>query len=251
MDDSQLLRYNRQILLPHIDVAGQQKLLASKVLIVGVGGLGSPVAMYLAAAGVGRLVLVDSDKVELSNLQRQIVHDTAQLGQHKAVSALDKLRVLNPEVRITALNYRLEESILEAQVRTAQVVVDCSDNFTTRFAINAACVRTGTPLVSGAALRYSGQVTVFLPSQTYSPCYSCLYHENSEATDETCSQAGILAPLVGVVGSIQALEVIKILLNIGESLCGKLLIFDGYTMQWRTVRLPRDPNCPVCSSEVR
>lgn len=246
MDDTQLLRYHRQILLPQVNIDGQEKLAHSKVLIIGMGGLGSPVAMYLAAAGLGRLILADSETVELSNLQRQVIHDTYQLGQPKATSALDKLQAINPDVNITALNYQVEGSLLETQIRAVHAVVDCSDNFTTRFAINAACVRTGIPLISGATIRYSGQVTTFLPNQSHSPCYHCLYHEMEEPP-ETCSETGILAPLVGLVGSFQAVETIKVLLNIGELLCGRLLLIDAYTMRWRTVKLSKDPHCPVCS----
>ncbi len=244
MNDAQLLRYNRQVLLPQIDVSGQQKLVQSKVLIVGLGGLGSPVAMYLAAAGVGHLVLVDFDRVDLSNLQRQIVHDTTQIGQNKTVSAKTKLLALNPDVQITIIKQTLEEDSLKKLLNDINVVADCSDNFATRFAINAACVHNGTALVSGAAQRWGGQVAVFLPTQ--SPCYRCLYNDNEEQT-ETCTQTGVLAPLVGVIGSIQALEIIKVLLGIGESLCGRLLIFDAFLGKWRTLKLQKDPACPVCS----
>ncbi len=218
----------------------------AKVLIVGLGGLGSPVAMYLAAAGVGHLVLVDFDRVDLSNLQRQIVHDTAQIGQYKTLSAQNKLQALNPNIQISILNQALDEVVLEQQLDKINVVVDASDNFATRFAINAACVRTKTPLVSGAALRWGGQVAVFLPAQKNSPCYHCLY-DNNEEQQETCSQQGIIAPLVGIIGSIQAVEVIKILLGVGKSLVGKLLIFDAYTGNWRKLQLHKDPACPVCS----
>ena len=218
----------------------------AKVLIVGLGGLGSPVAMYLAAAGVGHLVLVDFDRVDLSNLQRQIVHDTAQIGQYKTLSAQNKLQALNPNIQISILNQALDEVVLEQQLDKVNVVVDASDNFATRFAINAACVRTKTPLVSGAALRWGGQVAVFLPAQKNSPCYHCLY-DNNEEQQETCSQQGIIAPLVGIIGSIQAVEVIKILLGVGKSLAGKLLIFDAYTGNWRKLQLHKDPACPVCS----
>jgi adenylyltransferase/sulfurtransferase len=218
----------------------------AKVLIVGLGGLGSPVAMYLAAAGVGHLVLVDFDCVDLSNLQRQIVHDTTQIGQYKTFSAQKKLQLINPKIQITILNQALDEIVLEQQLDKVNVVVDASDNFATRFAINAACVCTKTPLVSGAALRWGGQVAVFLPAQKNSPCYHCLYDDNEEQ-QETCSQQGIIAPLVGIIGSIQAVEVIKILLGIGKSLSGKLLIFDAYTGKWQTMQLHKDPACLVCS----
>ena len=246
MDDSQLLRYSRQILLPQVEINGQQKLAQSKVLIIGLGGLGSPVAMYLAAAGVGYMVLIDFDRVDLSNLQRQIVHDTSQIGQYKAISAQEKLQALNPEIQITVLNQQFSENLSLTLFSDIDVVVDCSDNFATRFVINAACVRMKIPLVSGAALRWSGQVSVFLPAQEQSPCYQCLYN-NSDEQAEVCSEAGILAPLVGIIGSVQATEVLKVLFGIGESLCGRLLLFDAYTGKWRSLKLAKDPNCPICS----
>jgi adenylyltransferase/sulfurtransferase len=227
-------------------VDAKQKLAQSKVLIIGLGGLGSPVAMYLAAAGVGHLVLLDFDRVDLSNLQRQIVHNTAQIGQYKTVSAQTSLQALNPDVQLTLINETISSDSLKKYLRDIDVVVDCSDNFATRFAINAACVRTRTPLVSGAALRWSGQVAVFLVHPDKSPCYRCLYSDNEEEA-EACSEAGILAPLVGVIGSIQAVEVIKILLGIGKSLCGRLLLFDAHSGKWRNLKLHKDPTCPVCS----
>jgi adenylyltransferase/sulfurtransferase len=223
---------------------------SKKVLIIGLGGLGSPVAMYLGAAGVGHLVLIDFDRVDLSNLQRQIVHDTAKIGQYKSVSAQTSLQALNPDVQISVINHCISEDSLKKYLSDVDVVVDCSDNFATRFAINAVCVRTGTPLVSGAALRWGGQVAVFLPAQKESPCYRCLYNDSDEEI-ESCSNAGILAPLVGVIGSIQAVEVMKVLLGIGKSLCGRLLLFDAQSMQWRTLKLHKDPVCPVCSENRR
>lgn len=247
MNNSSLYRYSRHISLPQVTRIGQQKLTHSRVLIVGLGGLGSPVALYLAAAGIGQLVLVDGDQVDLSNLQRQIVHNTAQIGQDKVISAQTQLQALNPEIQIITYSYRLEPEALQQLITTVDIVVDCSDNFTTRFAINAACVRHGTPLVSAAVQRWSGQVTVFLPAYSQSPCYACLYPNQAEE-GETCSETGILAPVAGIVGSIQAVEVIKVLLDIGESLCGKLLLLDTYTLQWRTLKLPKDPACLVCSS---
>jgi len=204
--------------------------------------------MYLAAAGVGHLVLADFDNVELSNLQRQIVHDTNRIGQAKSISAQQTLKSMNPSIQLTLLNHPIEEANLmtELAAMDVDVVVDCSDNFATRFALNAACVKKKWPLVSGAALRWHGQVSVFLPALPTSPCYHCLYPESEQVT-ETCSQNGLLAPLVGIIGSIQATEVIKVLLNIGESLCGRLLLLEAHTMQWRTVKLFKDPACPVCS----
>jgi len=218
------------------------QLALKKVLIVGLGGLGSPVAMYLATAGVGHLVLVDFDRVDLSNLQRQIIHST--VGQYKVNSAQNKLHQLNPNIKITVYNKQVDKFLLQILIEQVDVVVDCSDNFATRFIINSVCVHNGIPLVSGAALRWSGQVAVFLPN---SPCYRCLYDDSEEQT-ETCSESGIIAPLVGIIGSVQAIEVIKILLNIGKSLSGKLLLFDAYKNNWRCIKLPKDPDCPVCSS---
>ncbi|MCK5876682.1 MAG: molybdopterin-synthase adenylyltransferase MoeB [Candidatus Marithrix sp.] len=217
----------------------KDQLASKKVLIVGLGGLGSPVAMYLATAGVGHLVLVDFDRVDLSNLQRQIIHDT--VGQYKVESARDKLQQLNSNIQITIYKQPIED--LQFIINNIDVVVDCSDNFATRFGLNSICVNNAIPLVSGAAIRWSGQVAVFLPD---SPCYRCLYDDSEERT-ETCGETGILAPLVGIIGSVQAVEVIKILLGIGKSLCGKLLLFDAYKNNWRRIKLPKDPNCPVCS----
>ncbi len=218
----------------------------SKVLIVGLGGLGSPVAMYLAASGVGHLVLVDGDCVDLSNLQRQIIHETVHIGQQKTVSAQRKLQQQVSDIHLSLISHALSKHMLKNMLCDIDVVVDCSDNFATRFALNAACVEQKTPLVSGAAVRWGGQVAVFLPEQKQSPCYRCLYPDIEEQL-ETCSHVGILAPIVGIIGSIQAVEVVKVLLNIGTSLCGKLLTFDAYTDTWRTLKLHKDPACPVCS----
>jgi len=248
MDDPQLLRYSRQILLPQIGLEGQQRLLAARVLIIGVGGLGSPVAMYLAASGVGHLVLVDYDMVELSNLQRQIAHSTDRLGMHKVTSAQHALTALNPEVQVTAIAGQLDPEALVEQVQLADAVVDCSDNFATRFALNRVCVINKTPLISGAAIRLEGQVTVFRPERSDSPCYRCLYKDMDELA-ESCSQTGVLAPLVGIIGSIQATETIKVLLDIGETLTGRLLVLDALSMEWRSIKLRKDPDCPVCGSK--
>ncbi len=245
MDDSQLLRYSRHILLRRVDVAGQEKLLNARVLIIGLGGLGSPAAMYLAASGVGHLVIVDHDKVELTNLQRQIVHTTESIGQDKAASAARQLKALNPEITVTAINRKLEGTELTEQVRAADVVVDASDNFPTRFLLNAACVREETPLVSGAVVRFEGQVAVFRADLPDSPCYRCLYHETSEP-DEPCAEFGVLAPVAGIVGSIQAAETLKLLLGLGETLTGRVLLLDALAMEWREIRLRKDPHCPVC-----
>lgn len=246
MNDEQLLRYSRQIMLPDVDLDGQDKLLAARVLIVGLGGLGSPVAMYLAAAGVGHLTLLDFDAVDLTNLQRQIAHTNARIGVNKAASAAQSLRELNPDVRIECIEKILDTDELAAQVALATVVVDCTDNFQTRFALNAACVAAKVPLVSGAAIRLEGQVAVFDARDEKNPCYRCLYEENSE--DLTCAANGVLAPLVGVVGSMQALETIKLICGFGTNLAGRLLLLDARHSQWRELKLPKDPHCPVCAT---
>ncbi len=246
LQDEQLLRYSRQIMLPQVDAAGQMRLLESTVLVVGLGGLGAPVAMYLAAAGVGNLVVVDDDEVDLSNLQRQIIHTTADVGRPKVDSARDALLALNPELTITTVEARLEGALLRELVDEADVVVDACDNFATRFAINEACFASGTPLVSGAAIRLEGQVAVFDPRVDASPCYRCLYRDEGELT-ETCTQSGVFTPVVGIIGSLQATEALKLLVGLGEALTGRLLLLDAETMQIRTIRLPRDPKCPVCA----
>lgn len=245
MNDDQLLRYSRQIMLPDIDIEGQEKLLAARVLIVGLGGLGSPVAMYLAAAGVGHLVLVDFDQVDLSNLQRQIVHTTSSIGINKAQSAAKTLRELNPDIQISCIEKMLDADSLLEQIKQVNLVIDCTDNFQIRFAINRACVTAKVPLVSGAAIRLEGQVSVFDSRRSDSPCYSCLYSEVND--DLTCAANGVLAPLVGVIGSIQALESIKVLAGFGQSLAGRLLLLDARYMQWREIKLQKDPHCPVCA----
>ncbi len=245
MNDKQLLRYSRQIMLPLVGVEGQERLLQSRVLVLGLGGLGSPVAMYLAAAGIGRLVLVDFDRVELSNLQRQIVHANPDIGRLKVNSARDTLQALNPEVSLETIPRRLDEQALLAQFDRADVVVDASDNFETRHALNAASVHTRTPLVSGAAMRMEGQVAVFRPDLPDGPCYQCLYPAGDEPR-ETCTETGVLAPLLGIIGSIQATETIKLLLDAGEVLAGRLLLLDAVRMQWRSLKLRKDPACPVC-----
>lgn len=242
MDDKQLLRYSRHILLPQIDVRGQEKLLASRVLIIGLGGLGSPAAMYLASSGVGHLVLVDHDKVDLTNLQRQIVHATERVGQDKTASAAHGLAALNPGVRVTTINRKLEGAALDAQIQQADAVVDTTDNFASRFIINEACMRAGKPLISGAVVRFEGQVAVFPPG---GPCYRCLYAEGG-GPDEACATLGVLAPAAGIIGSIQAVETLKVLLGIGQTLAGRLLLFDALNMEWREMKLRQDPACPVC-----
>lgn len=249
MNDAQLLRYSRQILLPEMGIEGQERLHAARVLIVGLGGLGSPVALYLAAAGVGRLVLADFDTVDESNLQRQILHDEGRVGLPKAESACRTLRALNREVELVPINQALDAKTLPPLLDEIDLVVDACDNFATRFALNAACVAARVPLVSGAAIRLEGQVTAF-SGQPGGPCYQCLYPAEG-AEDEGCTANGILAPVVGIIGSIQATEAIKILAGCGTSLFGRLLLLDARRMEWREVRLRADPQCPICSGPVR
>lgn len=248
MNDEQLLRFSRQIMLPEMDVAGQRKLVDATVLIVGMGGLGCPAAMYLAAAGVGHLIIADDDEVELTNLQRQIAHSHAAIGQAKVSSAEAALRGLNPDVKITPLRQRLTGADLTRYAKEADVVVDACDNYTTRFAVNRACLAAGKPLVSGAAIRMEGQVAVFDSRIADGPCYQCLYQEGDD-DDASCARNGVMAPLVGIIGSVQAMETIKLLTGIGDTLCGRLLLLDATTMQWRELRLPRDPSCAACGPE--
>ena len=245
MNDNQLLRYSRQIMLPLCDIEGQQKLLAANLLIVGAGGLGSPAAMYLAAAGVGSMTIYDDDEVELSNLQRQIAHHTPDIGTDKVISTRQTLNKLNPDVKVKAVKQRLAGEQLDREVKAADVVLDCSDNFSTRFAINKACVKHQTPLVSGAAIRFEGQVSVFTPGKNNSPCYNCLYNSDGEEL-QNCSTNGVIAPITGIIGSIQALETMKLIIAIGETLTGRLLLLDGLTMEWSTMRLKKNPKCPTC-----
>lgn len=249
MNDEQLLRYSRHILLPEISIEGQEKLLASHALVIGAGGLGSPVALYLASAGVGRLTICDGDEVDLTNLQRQIVHRTDAIGWKKVDSARATLAAINPEVRVEALPERVAGERLEALVAAADVVIDGSDNFATRHAVNRACVRCLKPLVSGAGVRFDGQVAVFDMRSRTSPCYHCLFPEHGENEDVRCAVMGVFAPLVGIIGSIQAAEALKLLAGAGNSLNGRLLLLDALTMQIRTVTLQKDPACPVCSAQ--
>lgn len=248
LSDQQLLRYSRQIMLPEVEVDGQDAWLNSRVLIVGLGGLGSPASIYLASAGVGTLVLVDDDAVELTNLQRQIVHTSDRLGVAKVVSAREALLALNPEIQVECIRDRLEGDALLEQVSAADLVLDCSDNFTTRFALNRACFATGTPLVSGAGIRFDGQISVFDPRNPESPCYQCLYKEGEEE-QLSCSESGVFAPLVGIIGAMQAAEALKVLAGIGESLAGRLLLLDARRMEWRSLKLRKDPACPVCGGK--
>ena len=245
MDDKQLLRYSRHILLPQVGVDGQQKLLDARVLIIGLGGLGSPAAMYLAASGVGHLVIVDHDRVELSNLQRQIVHTTDTIGKDKVASAKSNLQQLNPDIQVTTFNKKLHADELTEQVKLADAVVDASDNFATRFGLNRLCVEYKKPLISGAVIRLEGQVTTFRADLPDSPCYRCLYQDMDEIA-ESCSETGVLAPVAGIIGSIQATETLKVLTGVGQTLNGRLLILDAQTMEWREMKLRQDPSCPVC-----
>ena len=250
MNDEQLLRYSRHILLPQIGIEGQEQLLAARALIIGAGGLGSPVALYLGSAGVGRLTICDGDDVDLTNLQRQIVHRMRSIGTRKVDSARATLAEMNPEVAVTALPERVDEKRLEALIGETDVVLDGSDNFVTRHAINRVCVRLKKPLVSGAAVRFDGQVAVFDLRAADSPCYSCLFPEDGESEDVRCAVMGVFAPLTGIVGSMQAAEALKLLTGAGETLTGKLLLLDALTMQVRTIRLKKDPACPVCGARM-
>ncbi len=247
MDDSILLRYNRQIMLPAVGIEGQQKIMDARVLIIGLGGLGSPVSMYLAASGVGHLRLNDFDDVDLSNLQRQIVHTTNAIDSPKVDSAIQTIRSLNPEIECTGASGRLQGEELVTEVQNADVVVDATDNFDIRFALNEACVKTGTPLVSGAAIRFEGQVTVFRPDTNSGPCFRCLFSPEDEP-DERCSETGILGSVAGVIGCVQATEVLKIITGVGETLIGRLLLFDAIRMEWQEIIASRDKNCPVCGN---
>lgn len=249
MDDQQLLRYARHLLLDEIGIEGQQRLLASRALIIGAGGLGSPAAMYLAAAGVGHLVIVDDDTVDLTNLQRQIAHTTARVGELKVESAKQALAELNPQALVTPLAVRLDnDALLHEQVDAADVVLDCTDNFATRVMLNRACVEHRKPLVSGAAIRFEGQITVFDMRDPQAPCYACLFPESADEVEEiSCATMGVFSPLVGMVGSVQAAEALKVLTGVGTTLGGRLLRVDALHMDWRSVRVQRDPACPVCS----
>lgn len=246
MQDQELLRYSRHILLDEIGIEGQEKLNASHALVIGAGGLGSPAAMYLACAGVGHITLVDPDTVDLTNLQRQIVHTTERVGQPKVDSAAATLRALNPEIRITPLQASADAASLQALVAQADVVLDCCDNFRTRQAVNAACVQLRKPLVSGAAIRFDGQVSVYDPRDTASPCYACAFPPDEHPEETQCSTMGVFAPLVGVIGAVQAAEALKLLMGLGPSLAGRLLMLNGRAMEWTEVRLPRQPHCSVC-----
>lgn len=247
MNDDQLLRYSRHILLNQLGIEGQERLLAARALVVGAGGLGSPAALYLTAAGVGTLVLCDDDKVDLTNLQRQILHHTTSVGKPKAVSGRNTLALINPETEVIVLEQRLEGHALDEQVAAADVVLDCSDNFTTRHAINRACVKHRKPLVSGAAIQFDGQISVFDLRDAGNPCYNCLFPEGADVEELRCAVMGVFAPLTGIIGTMQAAEALKLVAGCGRSLAGRLLLLDGLNMDWRSIQLAKDPACPVCS----
>lgn len=247
MTDDQLLRYSRHILLDEVGIEGQQRLLAAHALVIGAGGLGSPVALYLGTAGVGRITLVDHDTVDLTNLQRQIAHTLDRVGAPKAESARQAIAAINPESEVVAVNERADAALLDALVAQADVVLDCCDNFATRHAINGACVKHGKPLVSGAAIRFDGQIAVFDPRAPASPCYACVFPPDLEFEETRCATMGVFAPMVGIIGSMQAAEALKLLSGAGPSLAGRMLMLDGRAMEWNEMRVPRNPHCPVCS----
>lgn len=245
MEDTELLRYSRQIMLPEVDIAGQEILRAATVLIVGVGGLGSPAALYLAAAGIGTLILCDDDTVDMSNLQRQIAHSTSSIGRNKAESAQAHIAELNPHTQIKVISQRLDPQQMAHTLQDVDLVLDCTDNFDARYIINDACWQTRTPLVSGAAIRWEGQLCVFDPNADDSPCYRCLY-PSGDSDALNCAENGVIAPLVGIIGTCQALEAIKLLAGVGESLVGQVLYLDSKYMEWRKLKLSRRAGCPVC-----
>lgn len=246
MQDQLLLRYSRHIMLPQIEYAGQEKLTQSHALIIGAGGLGAPVALYLAASGVGTLTICDFDQVDLTNLQRQIIHTTAAVGQNKALSAQATIASLNPAVNVNIETSKLNADALAGRVAAADVVIDCSDNFATRYLLNQLCFEHKTPLVSGAAIRFEGQLSVFDFRHEESPCYHCLYPDVGDDQELRCADNGVFAPLVGMIGTAQAAEALKVLLGIGQSMQGRLLLLDALSAEWRTIRLKKDPSCTVC-----
>ncbi len=246
MNDQQLLRYSRHILLDEIDIEGQEKLLAAHALIIGAGGLGSPAAFYLASAGIGTITLVDDDTVDLTNLQRQILHTTERVGHAKVLSGQQTLTEINPTIEVVALKERVSGERLNELVRNASVVLDCSDNFATRHAINRACVANRVPLVSGAAIKFDGQISVFDKRDENAPCYSCLFPEDQQFEEVNCGTMGVFAPLVGIIGSMQAAEALKVIAGIGASLSGRLLLLDARTMEWSNIKFARNDSCSVC-----
>ncbi len=249
MNDQQLQRYSRHILLDEIGIDGQEKLLAAHALVIGAGGLGSPVALYLASAGIGKITLVDDDEVDLTNLQRQIAHTTARVGQAKVESAKQALQQINPEVTVIALRERADQARLQALVSSATVVLDCTDNFATRHAINRACVAARVPLVSGAAIRMDGQVAVFDPRSDETACYACLFPPDQQFEEVACSTMGVFAPLVGIIGTLQAAEALKLVAGIGDSLADRLLLLDARSMEWTSIRTKRSADCAVCGGK--
>lgn len=246
MNDAELLRYSRQIMLPEIEIGGQDQLLSSKALVIGLGGLGCPVSIYLAASGVGQLVLMDDDRVDISNLQRQIAHTEKSIGMSKVDSAARAIKQLNSSIRLDCIPRRLDGDALKALIHSVDVVLDATDNFSSRHEINDACLCERTPLVSGAAIRLEGQIAVFDSRKTDSPCYRCLYH-NASDVELSCAENGVVSPLVGIIGTIQAMEGIKLLAEFGEPLTGYVLYLDAKRMDWRKLKLNRDPNCPSCA----
>jgi molybdopterin-synthase adenylyltransferase len=250
MNDDQLLRYSRHILLDAIGVEGQQQLLDSHALVIGAGGLGSPVALYLGTAGVGRITLVDHDTVDVTNLQRQIAHNLSRVGQPKALSAQQTLAAINPDVQVLPVVQRADAAWLAQAVAAADVVLDCSDNFQTRQAVNAACVAAGKPLVSGAAIGFDGQISVYDTRQADAPCYACIFPPDATFEEVRCATMGVFAPLVGIIGSMQAAEALKLLMGVGSSLAGRLQMLDARSMEWTEIRLPRQPGCPVCGGRA-
>ena len=250
MKDEQLLRYSRHLLLNEIGVEGQEHILTARALVIGAGGLGSPAALYLASAGIGNLTLADGDTVDLTNLQRQILHTQQRVGQQKAISGKTALAEINPEVQVETITERLSGDALEAAVAAADVVLDCCDNFATRHAVNRACVRYRKPLVSGAAIRFDGQLSVFDPRREDSPCYHCLFPEGDDVEEVRCAVMGVFAPLTGIIGSMQAAEALKLLSGAGSTTVGRLLLLDGLRMEWRSVKYQRDPQCAVCGTSI-
>ena len=246
MNDDQLLRYSRHILLDEIGIEGQARLLASHALVIGAGGLGSPVVLYLGTAGVGRITLVDHDTVDLTNLQRQIAHDRSRIGQNKAESARQSVQAINAEVQIDAVTQRADAAWLDTAVQAADVVIDCSDNFATRHAVNAACVAHRKPLVSGAAIGFDGQVSVYDRRQADAPCYACVFPPEASFEEVQCATMGVFAPLVGIIGAVQAAEALKLLMGVGSSLAGRLQMLDARGMEWTEIRMARQAGCPVC-----
>lgn len=247
MDDSQLLRYSRHILLEELGPDAQQKFAAAHVVLVGMGGLGTPAAQFLAAAGVGKLTLCDADHVDLTNLQRQVLYGTADVGRAKVDAAAGRIAAMNPDVRVERVPARVGAIELAPLAGAADVMLDCSDNFATRHEVNRACVAAGTPLVSGAAIRFDGQIAVFDVRDPAAPCYHCLFGEGDAIEETRCATMGVFAPLVGIVGATQAAEALKLIAGVGTSLAGRLLLLDALTMQWREMSVPRDPACPICA----